>query len=326
MENAERFVDAVLAALEEELDDAEPREVSCREEHSNDIAEVDFADGRTLMVKRAAYPEAAERFRVSRLASELLRKRAGVVAPRHLDLPLRLDSHPVEAYWRIPYPTLRRRWPELGEAERTAALRDWGRLLRRMHTVRLPGHGGLPDATGRPLELAEHLAIDLEDRLRPAVDGAWPHGAKLVDRLLDAVPRVEPRVRNDAAVLVHNDVWTGNVLCRVERGGLRCVGVLDLEDAFAGPPEAELAKTQVLHGPLFDHELDGPWFERVLEGYDAPVDRGALAFFRAYHLLNMGYHAATMGYEAHARDVARTALEEIDALGSADRDRPAGRL
>ena len=42
--------------------------------------------------------------------------------------------------------------------------------------------------------------------------------------------------------------------------------MLDFEDSIAGPVEADLAKTEVLHGPLFGRPLAGDWFTRVLEG------------------------------------------------------------
>lgn len=309
----ERFIDAVLAALAEQLEDAEPSEVAVRGEHSNDIAEVRFADGRTLMVKRAAAEDAGARFRTSRVASELLRKEAGVMAPRHLELPLRLDGRPIEAYWRIPYPTLKRLWPELAEDERAEALREWGRLLARIHRIELPGHGELLETGERGYDLAEFLVRDLEERLRPSVERGWPAALDGVDRLIARIPDVARRIGERGAVLVHNDLWTGNVLCDTTRG-LRCIGVLDLEDAFAGPPGADLAKTAVLHGPLFGYELGGDWFDRVLDGYGRSVDAGAVAFFRAYHLVNMGFHAAIVGYEDHARDVARSLAAEIDAL------------
>lgn len=325
MADRERFVDAVLAALAEQLDDAEPREVAVRDEYSNEIAAVRFADGRTLMVKRAASADEAPRFRTSRLASNRLRKETHVVAPRHLDLPLRLDDRPVEAYWRIPYPTLERLWPELDGGGRDEALRDWGRLLGRIHGVRPAGYGPLLEAAERGYDLAEFLALDLEDRLRWSVTGSWPEALDAVDRLNDRIPDIARRIGDRDPVLVHNDLWTGNVLCDAE-DGLRCVGVLDLEDAFAGPREADLAKTQVLHGPLFGNELHGAWFDRVLDGYGRSTDPAALAFFRAYHLVNMGFHAAVVGYEDHARDVARALDEELDALAARLRDRTHGGL
>jgi aminoglycoside phosphotransferase (APT) family kinase protein len=105
-----------------------------------------------------------------------------------------------------------------------------------------------------------------------------------------------------------------NVLCRVEDGEIRCVGFLDLEAALAGPPEADLAKIGIYHGPLFGKPLNGCWFERVWEGYGKPLDPIVLAFFRAFHLVNIGFHSAFTGNKAHAGEIARAAQEEVDAL------------
>ena len=117
-------------------------------------------------------------------------------------------------------------------------------------------------------------------------------------------------------MLVHNDLHMGNVLCAEQGRGIRCVGVLDLEWAIAGPPESDLARVQVLHGALFGQPLDGPWFEAVLAGYRDPLDAFALTFYRAYHLLNLGYHAALAGHDGHAAAVRRTVARELAGLRS----------
>jgi hypothetical protein len=91
-------------------------------------------------------------------------------------------------------------------------------------------------------------------------------------------------------------------------------GVIDLDDAWAGPPEAELARIEVLHGPLFGHPLPGSWFDILVEGYGSALDGHLLGFFRAYQLLNLGYHAAVTGLKVHAAEVARVAEAEVRAL------------
>ncbi len=313
----EEYVAAVLALLADELGDAVPLETVFRGESSNDVAEVRFSDGRTLMVKRARLAGAVERFETSRLASRLLRERTDVVAPRHIELPAFPGDRPGLAYWRIELPTLERLWPMVTDAAHAAALRSWGALVRRIHGVRLPGHGLLPVAASEHVELAEFLTADLEERLRPSVAGGWPAGLRSVDGLIEAVPAVAARAAGDGGRLVHNDLWYANVLCEADGDDIRCVGVLDLEDALAGPTELELAKIEVLHGPLFGAELPGRWLSRLRDGHGGAPDPLALGFFRAYHLVNMGFHAAVVGFREHADEVARTAERELDAL-----DRP----
>lgn len=315
---SERFVASVLESLEAELGGAEACDVVYRGEHSNDLAEVHLTDGRILMLKRARHLSAGPRFDGSRLAAALLRDEAGLVAPVHLDLPRRLSDRPLLAYWRIPLQTLKQQWSELDGAARAVALRDWGRLTRRIHEVRLPGNGRLLEAARTTQPLSEFLMQDLEGRLGSALEGVWPAAVDLVERLIAGIPTVAARVGDGGGVLVHNDLHLPNVLCDVTDGAPRCVGVLDLEDAIAGPAEADLAKTEVLHGPLFRHQLKGAWLERVYEGYGVPLDTLVLTFFRAYHLVNMGFHAVLVGYTAHAEDVARAAREDAVALDRAD--------
>ena len=316
-------VDAVLAALSEELHDAVPHAVSRGPSHSNQLTEVCFQDGRRLIVKWGRYEWDAPRFHAARLAADLLRRRTGVIAPRQLEVEPGIAGPPVEAYWRIPLPTLHEMWPELPERARDRALRSWGEILRRVHKVRLAGHGPLPRAVREPSSIRAFLGAELEGRLPPAVAAWWPIGYELVTTLGALVPEISARVGERPGVLLHNDPHMANVLCERRGTGVRCVGVLDLEAAMAGPPEADLAHAQVLHGPLFGIALSGSWFDRVVEGYAAPVDPVTLAFFRAYHLINLGFHAAMVGFAEHAADVAAAAAAEITALVQGRYVRPA---
>jgi aminoglycoside phosphotransferase (APT) family kinase protein len=285
-----------------------PQRIVLHDQHSNDVAEVGFGDGRTLVVKRARFDWAARRFESSKLASHLLLQRAGIIAPAPLEVPADFDELPVEAYWRIPLPTLKEVWPGLRTEERPAVLRSWGVLIRRVHSVSLPGYGPLQRATRGAASLERFLQDDLGERLLPAAWGIWPGGALAIEQLRALVPAVVGRVGQRPSCLVHNDQHMGNVLCQREAGVVRCMGLLDLEAAFAGPPEADLANAEVMHGPLFEQQLPGSWFRHVRAGYGAPLDPVALAFFRAYHLLNMGLHSAIVGHDEHAGRVAAAAL------------------
>jgi len=300
----------LLGAAAAELGERRPlgaSSVSC----SNELTEVRFDDGATLMIKRSRYAWDGPRFRASRRTASLIRRRTGVVAPHHLDVPEEVDGRFVEAYWRIELPTLRELWPTLDERQRRRAFRSWGELLRRVHTLRLAGHGAVERAEREPTALADFLEEELVRRLLPSVRWAWPRGRAAVSRLSRAIPDVVSRVGARRAVLVHNDPHWGNVLCEVRGTRVRCVGVLDLEAAIGGPPEADLAHVEVLHGPLFGQRLEGSWLEEVRTGYGAELDPLVLSFFRVYHLLNLGYHAALMGWTQHADDVALAARREV---------------
>ena len=282
-----------------------------RDMHSNDVAEVHFSDERVLHVKRVRGPDAAERCATSRRASELLRERAGLVAPAHLEMEPPMDE-PVVAYWRLWERTLdavMALWPP--ERPELDTLRSLGGLIRRIQAVEFTGHGPL---SASEATLADFLEEDVGERLRPAVYGEWPDGARPLDGLLEVVHRWV-RDQPCPSVLVHNDLHVDNVLCRGHGREHRCVGVLDLEDALAGAPEADLAKIEVLHGPLFGRPWPAEWLDALLHGYDREPHAFRRGLMRVYHLLNLGFYAAHIGLAERASSVAEAAGLELAALG-----------
>jgi aminoglycoside phosphotransferase (APT) family kinase protein len=302
---------AALAAVRARWPDARPLSVTRCERHTNPRLEVRYEDGRTLVVKRGQAEWVRQRFSASGAACGLLRRRTGVVAPEPIPLPVSDLQPPLEVYWKVELTPLADVWPGLDAAARARALRDWGRLLRRVHRVRPRGHGALPHAERAAGSLEAHLAADLGERLLPAVRQTWPGGVDVLEALIDAVPAVASRA--GAPVLLHGDPHQGNVLCRVEDTKVRCVGVIDLEAAWSGPPEADVAVAELIHGPLF-HPLPAGWTAEFRRGYGEALDAAALAFYRAMHLANLGYHAALTGLHGHAADVlgaARAAVFEL---------------
>lgn len=290
--------------------------VRTRDEHSNDVAEMRFPDGRVLMVKRGRHDWSRARFDASRRAAGRM-KAAGVVAPDPLPLPEGMDPRPVEAYWRIPLPTLLERWPALDPARRDASLRSLGALLRRLHGIDADGHGPAGEAAaGRTLEA--HLEADVRGRLLPAVWGVWPEAGPWLEVLAGAIPRVSALHADAGPVLAHGDVHLGNVLCRPEDDGtVACVGLLDLESAAGALREAELAVLSAAHGPLFHAPLPPGWFARVTEGYGASPEPLAFRFHRALHLANTGFFSALVGHAEHAALVAEAFRADVKALDAA---------
>ena len=312
----ERLVTALLRRVAADGPDPGEATICFHDQHSNDVAELRFADGRALMVKRGRYPWAGKRFETSRIASDLLRPR-GVIVPTPLPLPEGLDDRPVEAYWRIPLPTLQELWPGLSRREREDALRSLGSLLRRVHSVCLPEHGPLQATASTPIPLSAHLHEDLIGRLFPAVAADWPSAAGALGRLADAIPALASRLQGCEVAVVHNDLHVGNVLCEAGPDGVRCVGLLDLETAGGAPRESDLAVAQLHHGALFCQPLPDGWFRCLLEGYGTDPDPLVLSFYRAYHLANMGYYSALVGHREHAGEVARALDMEVETLAGA---------
>lgn len=315
------LIEAVVSAATGSRAEACVAEVVARAAHTHDMIEVRLRDGRSLMVKHGRHDWSAAEFENSRTASALLRS-AGVVAPEHVPAPVAPDGRPVEAYWRVELPTLAEAWPHLGERERRDALRSWGELLRRAHAVTIPGYGAIGGAARSGSPLQWFLAQDLAVRLFPAVASVWPAGLGTVEGLLEAIPEIAAVVGDRPGSLVHGDLHMGNVLCDVgAAGGIACVGFLDLEEAFSAPPEADLARAQLLHGPLFGRPLEEGWFEEVVDGYGHEPNGVLLAFFRVFALLNLGFHAALTGLDTHAAAVAEAAAAELPAVHAAFRRR-----
>ncbi|HEV7367917.1 aminoglycoside phosphotransferase family protein [Arenibaculum sp.] len=293
--------------------------VSCRScSGSNAVYRLGFAHGDDLIVKIASHPELVRGFAPERTAARLARQ-AGLLAPDHLPAVSAPDAAPggitFVAYPRIGLPTLADLWPRLSW-QRPGALTSWGALMRCLHEIRLPGAGPLPQAVSGSRTPSAFLGDDLERRLGRAVRAGWPEGVPALEKLGEAVGRRSARLDARGVVLNHGDLFAPNLLCEAD-GPVRCVGLLDLEDALAAPPEADLARTELLHGPLFGNPLPQGWFDLVLAGYGGDVDRGLIALFRAYHLLNMAYHCAITGNPGYAGVMAEDLVRGLDA-GSLD--------
>jgi aminoglycoside phosphotransferase (APT) family kinase protein len=313
----------VVAAATGEYSAAAPRSLRHAGGYCNDLVELELSGGRVVIVKRARYAWSAPRLRTSRLAARLIRRRTGVIVPRHLDVEEDADGRAVEAYWRIPLPTLGEVWPELPDPVRPQALRSWGALLGRVHKVKLVGHGALDGAARISVRLSEHIQRELLDRLGPALAGDWPVALPWAKRLARCARVLDACCAERPVVLVHNDFHMGNVLCERRPRSVRCVGVIDLETAWAGPPEADVAQVQVLHGPAFGDPLPPGWEAHFLRGYGTALDSLVLTFFRAYHLLNLGYFSATAGWWEHVRGIEGEIGREMRQLRNAGLGGPA---
>jgi aminoglycoside phosphotransferase (APT) family kinase protein len=279
------------------------------------MAEVQLAPERILIVKEPKhYPEsAAARFRTCRYASPLLEK-AGLVVPRYISIPGLPTDRPMLAYWRIQLHTLREIWPDLSDRVKITVLRSYGAVIARLHSVRTKGWGSILPDDASPT-LTAFLERDLGERLHPALSVEWPAATAALDDLIAAIPEIAHDGAEAGGVLNHNDLHMSNVLCEERPGDTpRCVGLLDLEAAVSMPAELDFARLLVYHGPLFGQPLQGCWFQRIWEGYGQPLDPRRLAFFKAYHLLNIGFHMSINGNGAHATQTLAAACEELGAF------------
>ena len=289
-----------------------PAAIDAPEGASNAVAVLRYADGRALVVKRGRYAWDAPRFAAARAAARLL-ARTPLRVPAPLDLPEPPDGLPIEAYWRIDLPVLREAWPALSAPSRTRVLRSWGAALAAVHAIPVDRFGPLAGDASETGTLGNRIGADLEHRLLPASHAEWPEGAAWVARLAELAPGAAARAGRP--VLAHGDPHAANVLCGGGKGErAECAGFLDLETAEGGVPEADVARLQVLHGPLFGAPLPEGALAQIRIGYGRPLDARMLSLYRAVHLANLGYHAASTGLSAHAADVARALRREVRAL------------
>lgn len=282
-------LNAILDQLRTYLPQHQPTSVVERGGCSNLVTEVWFDSRRAVLIKRARHPHLTVGVDCERAAALLLLNRSNIAAPIHFPtsnitaevVPLYL------AYWRIPMPTLSELWRSLSAQQRRIALRSLGSLMRALHRVRVPSFGRLPEALSGSRTLAAFLHEDLAYRLLPAVRSGWEAGVPLVSNLVDYLPSVVQRLEGRFPILTHGDLFAGNVLCANQSG--RCEGLIDLEDATANIPEADIARLELLHGPMMGHPWCGDWMEEVLVGYAARPDPLILRFYAAYHLANFAF-------------------------------------
>lgn len=269
--------------------------------YSNDVVRLNLENAQSLMVKRARYDWLGPRFESSRRASKLIRQESTLLAPEHLPISEGTDQTPLLAYWYLPLPTLKSLWPDLSVNQKKNVLRSLGQMLRKMHKIGVNRYGLLNDWEHIHTSLSSFMRSDLLERLKPAVWAHWSDALPLIDRLAemaDSFSHKEP-------VLVHNDLHLDNILCKVEKEEVHCVGVLDLEAAGGGRVESDIASAIVLHDPFFSREDEEiVWlkdFDRYLtEGYGKEPDPDLIRFFKVYHLLNIGFFFAHRGEEERA--------------------------
>lgn len=269
--------------------------------YSNDIVRINLENGRRLMIKQAQYDWVGPRFDSSRRASRLIRQKSSLIAPEHLPISETDDHTPLLAYWFIPLPTLKGLWPDLSEIQKKNVLRSLGHMLRELHKIEVDQYGLLIDNSQTHKSISAFMKSDLIERLKPAIWAHWSDAVPLVDQLT----KMSAELPDEKPSLVHNDLHLDNILCKVEDGEVQCVGLLDLEAAGGGRFESDIASAIILHDPFFSREDEEiVWLENfdeyLKEGYGKKSNPLLLRFFKAYHLINMGFFFAHNGDKERA--------------------------
>jgi hygromycin-B 7''-O-kinase len=167
-----------------------------------------------------------------------------------------------------------------------------GRLLRRIHGVTPEGFGYIGTGVIDPLPTnAEYMAGRFAHKLAEFTRLGGDPGLR--DRVESWVAeRADLLALCPAPVLCHNDYYEGNIL--VARGEV--TGVVDMENALAGDPVLDIAKTEYysIHGD--ENKLDA-----LLAGYGDPPAGWpeTLPLYRVYHVLELWDWFALIGEVEH---------------------------
>lgn len=209
------------------------------------VFEIETADGPSFILK--VYPETLNwKMRKEVLVARLLEGRTGVPVPRILltDDSRSLLDLDFLVMNRLEGETVIAREPGLDAADTQAIYGQMGRALREIHAVTMEafgyiGPGGIvtPFATNRAYMLSQFerkLGGFAELGGRPALAEQLSTYLKHSAGLLEGC--AEPH-------LCHYDFHTGNLLAASRGGRLQLTGIVDLENAIAGDPLMDLAKT-----------------------------------------------------------------------------------
>jgi len=179
--------------------------------------------------------------------------------------------------------------------------RELGRLLARLHAIELEAFGYLtadgvvePHATNLDYmrsQFAKRLASFAELGGDTALRNAIERHVRTREELLVCGP---------TAVFCHNDCHEGNVLVTGEANGV-VAGLLDFENALAGDPLLDVAKTIAYSGR--DRRVIT---DAIAEGYgELPARwRDGVDLYGLYHVLELWTWYASLGEREHLDELA----------------------
>lgn len=197
---------------------------------------------------------------------------------------------------------------EVDDAHAPQLYRELGRLLARLHTIKLDGFGYLT-ADGvlesHPTNL-DYMRFQFGTRLASFVELG---GDTELSRAIAEHVRVreELLVGPRAPVLCHNDCHEGNVVVSLH-GGVTVAGWFDFENALAGDPLLDLAKTIAYSG-----RDRSAMTTALVDGYGTLPShwREGLDLYGLFHVLELWTWFASLGDRDHLDELARSLAERI---------------
>jgi aminoglycoside phosphotransferase (APT) family kinase protein len=177
---------------------------------------------------------------------------------------------------------LREAAPGLTPEQLRSVYREMGQMLRQIHEVHLDAFGYLGTCVLEPRSSnAEYMQAQFARKL-----GEYDRlgGDPAIRRAVEArVAAGAPALAScSKPSLCHNDFHDANVIVSATTGRLE--GILDVENALAGDPLIDLAKTAI-----YPSAGTGPKLEGLHEGYgELPADAAArLHLYQLYHALEL---------------------------------------
>jgi aminoglycoside phosphotransferase (APT) family kinase protein len=209
------------------------------------VFEMALDDGSKLVLK--VYPEALHwKMQKEVLVARLLDGKLGVPTPRILladDSKTLLDLNFV-VMTRLVGESLIGLEPSLDRSDTEAVYHQMGRTLRELHDIGLEAFGYIgTDGVVTPFTTNRAYMLSQFERKLGGFDqlGGRPDLARQLRAYLErSTPLLDGCTR---PAFCHYDFHTGNILASRVDGALRLTGIVDLENAIAGDPLMDLAKT-----------------------------------------------------------------------------------
>ncbi len=176
--------------------------------------------------------------------------------------------------------------PALDRSEVFPIYEQMGRLLREIHCIAMESFGYVgPQGVLTPVDSNRaYMLSQFEKKLGGLLEYGAP--ARLAARLREFVERHTPLLDGcTSPSLCHYDFHTGNILGKRRDKAVRLSGILDLENAIAGDPLMDIAKT--LNYSVRD---DAAKRDGLLAGYGT-IDRAdwreTVALYELYGVLEL---------------------------------------
>ncbi len=201
--------------------------------------------------------------------------------------------------------------PGLEPAQVRDVYRELGRLLARIHRIPQPSFGYLVTRVVSPHDSNRAMMRQMTGRVLGsfAANGGSPALHTALERVLTG-DQTALYDNCSAPVLCHNDFHDGNVMAVRTTTGVRMTGLLDFENALAGDPLLDLAKTD-LYSRIDDPEL----LAALLDGYGPLPPDGAdrLALYKLYHAAELWSWLAGAGVTEPLPQISRLLDELLSA-------------